>query len=234
MTGDKILVVDDDPKVIQAVKMILKDYEIIEFQQGLKALDFLKQPNEVSLVLLDIYMQDVNGLEILDKLRKVNSEVAVIVMTAFGSKDVIIEALRSRADDFLEKPFDVTELRDKIRLILKEKSFYGGIAPSDRFGRMKRLIEKNCEKISLEHLAGEMSLSPKYISRMFRKLNDDSFRDYKLKLRISRAKTLLKSSAYPVHQIAEMLGYLNAESFMRIFKRMTGDTPTAYRKRFQE
>src|SRR3990167_2098322 len=76
-----------------------------------------------------------------------------------------------------------------------------------------------------------MCLSPKYVSRMFNKTHGASFRDYKVKVKLDLAKNLLKKTSFSVNKIAFDLGYQNAESFMRIFKRVSKVTPTQYRKK---
>jgi len=234
MLSDKIVVIDDDPKVIQAIKMILREYEIYEFHDANKAIDYLKRPNEFSAVLLDIYMKEVNGIDILKEIKGMEKKMPVIIMTAFGSKDIVLEALRGKADDFIEKPFNVAELRDKIRALLKTQSHFQNLDRHNRMERIKRFIERNCDNISLEHIAEELCLSPKYISRLFRSHDIGCFRDFKVKVKIDKAKSLLSESSFTVCQIADMLGYQNAESFMRIFKRTTQLTPTQYRVKYRK
>ncbi|MCA9399635.1 MAG: helix-turn-helix transcriptional regulator, partial [Candidatus Omnitrophica bacterium] len=68
---------------------------------------------------------------------------------------------------------------------------------------------------------------------LFNKQNETSFRRYKLNVKIDIAKALLKNSGLMVYEISNQLGYQNPESFMRIFKRETGLTPSGYREKFQ-
>jgi YesN/AraC family two-component response regulator len=225
------MIIDDDPKVSKALELIFREYEILEFQDPQKGLEFLQKPNEVPLVLLDVYIGEINGIDILNQIKALNKNIAVIVMTAFGTKDVAVEALRGHADDFIDKPFEVSELRDKVRAILKEKSYLQNADHENHVDRIKRFIERSPESISLRHVADELCLSPKYISRLFKEKSNGGFRDYKVTVKMNRAKELLAKSSYTVSQISDKLGYQNPESFMRIFKRTTKNTPSQYRNK---
>ncbi|MFT5388317.1 MAG: DNA-binding response OmpR family regulator, partial [Candidatus Omnitrophota bacterium] len=106
MLSEKILVVDDNPRVIQSLKLGLEEYEIKDFNSGEAVLDYLRKPNLINLVMLDIMMPGIDGLTTLQEIKKINKDIAVIMMTGFSSKDVAIEALRLHADDYVEKPFN--------------------------------------------------------------------------------------------------------------------------------
>lgn len=233
MLSEKIVVIDDDARIIKSLELALSEYEIIGFTDCQKGLNFLQKPNLIQLVLLDVMMPEMDGLSLLQEIRKFNKDVAVIIMTAYGSKDVAIQALRHNANDFVEKPFDFTELKDKIRALLKEKlQFHDYKDEHSRYvERIKSFIERNYKNATLESIADEICLSPKYISRFFNKKNNENFREYKLKIRIDKAKSLLEKSHLNVSEIAIELGYQNPESFMRIFKRTTQLTPMQYRKK---
>jgi len=76
-----------------------------------------------------------------------------------------------------------------------------------------------------------VSLSPKYLSRVFKDVTGTGFMEYKLKIKIDKAKELLKGTGSTISEISDKLGFMNPESFMRIFKKVTGATPTKFRKR---
>jgi YesN/AraC family two-component response regulator len=234
MIFEKIVVIDDDHRVIKSIKLALTEYEIIDFSSGEKALEFFRRPHDVSLVLLDVMMPGMNGLNVLYEIKKLNKDITVIIMTAYGSQDIAIQALRNRADDFMEKPFTIDDLKDKIKSHLRERGdvFTAGRDQNDQVDRIKRFIDRNLSNVSLEYIAEEMCLSPKYVSRMFNKISGSSFRNYKVKMKIDLAQSLLKKTLLSINKIAYDLGYQNPESFMRIFKRMTKYTPTQYRKKY--
>lgn len=118
MISEKLVVIDDDPKISQAIKLILHEYEVISFEEVQRALDFLRK-HAVNMVFLDVFIKNINGFDVLREIKEWDENIAVVMMTGFGSKELFLEALRRRADDFIEKPFDVVELRNKTKTILK-------------------------------------------------------------------------------------------------------------------
>ena len=233
MISEKIVVIDDDPRIIKIIKLSFPEYEIIEFNNGEDALTYLRKPNDINIVLLDFMMPGMDGISVLSEIKKFMSNVGVIFMTGYGSKDVVLDALRNHADDFVEKPIQMPELKEKIHSILREKLHSQNLRKdkNNQVGRIKHFIERNCNNVNLEYIADEMCLSPKYVSRFFNQNNELSYRDYRLQIKMDRAKSLLTTTHLDVCEIAIELGYQNPESFMRIFKRMTKMTPTQYRKK---
>ncbi len=232
MISEKIVIIDDDPRIGKSVKLAFPEYEILEFRNGLDALQFLRKPNFVNVVLVDYMMPHMDGISVLAEIKKIKKDIGVILMTAYGSKEVAVEALRHHADDFIEKPIQMPELKEKIKLLLRDKLYTQNIG-KDKEGqveRIKRFVDRNYNNVKLGFIADEMCLSSKYVSRLFNQKNDSSFRDYKVKVKIDHAKSLLTKTHLNIYEIAIQLGYQNPESFMRIFKRITKLTPTQYRK----
>ena len=235
MLSEKIVVIDDDPKVIKSIKMILTGYEILDFQQAQQALDYLRQPHVINLVIVDVMMPGVDGLMALEEIKRIDQKIAVIMMSAYATKDIAIQALQAHADDFIEKPFSREELQEKVRRLLREKLPKKQTSQAaERIERIKRFVNRNCQNATLEFIAREMCLSPKYISRIFNKKSGISFREYKLNVQMEKAKSLLQEADLNVNEISLELGYQNAESFMRIFKRLNKMTPSQYREQVKK
>lgn len=232
MLSEKIIVVDDDPRVIQSLKLSLSEYEIIDFTDSQKAVSFFQRPHDINLVLLDVMMPGIDGLSVLEEIRKTNKDTIVIVMTAYATQDVAVQALRQHANDFIEKPFNAEDLKDKIHGFLRERLYFNKDATDKgyRVERIKSFIRRNYNEVSLNIIADEMCLSPKYVSRMFREQTGKSYRDFHVEVKMDAAKSMLKDTAFNVDEISYKLGYQNPESFMRIFKRLTKLTPTQYRE----
>ena len=233
MISEKIVVIDNDPRIIKSIKLAFPEYEFIDFNNGEDALTYLKTPNNINVVLLDFMMPKMDGISVLSEIKKHMSHIGVILMTGYGSKDIILDALRNHADDFLEKPIQMPELKDKLRFLLRERMHVQNLRKdkNNQVDRIKRYIERNCTNVKLDYIANEMCLSPKYVSRFFNQNNELNYREYRLQVKIDRAKVLLTDTHLNVCEIAIELGYQNPESFMRIFKRMVEITPTQYRKK---
>ncbi|MFA5339290.1 MAG: DNA-binding response regulator [Candidatus Omnitrophota bacterium] len=146
-----------------------------------------------------------------------------------------IEALKARADDYMEKPVGIARLKETVEGLLEARRGEGGVNEQGLKGKIekvKRFMERNWyKKITLNEAAGAVCLSPKYLSRIFKENIKKGFSDYKLELKIGKAKELLKKGDYNVNQISERMGYENTESFIRQFKKLAGYTPTEYRKK---
>ena len=93
-------------------------------------------------------------------------------------------------------------------------------------------IHENLDQVpSIEEMSRLCSLSPSYFSRTFRKAMDESFVGYVNRIKIERAVEMLKTGNKSVNYIAAKLGYTDASYFIKVFKRYTGTTPLAYRRR---
>ena len=106
-----ILVVDDELSILESFRMILKEnYRVLTAIDGLKALEILR--NEcVNLVILDIMLPGMSGLEVLSEIRKIDKDVEVIMVTAVKAVKTAIEAMKLGASDYIIKPFDVEEIK---------------------------------------------------------------------------------------------------------------------------
>jgi YesN/AraC family two-component response regulator len=234
MEREKILVVDDEKVIREIFINAFSEYNVITAATGGEALTILSRPNDIDLVVLDVMMPDVKGTELLREVKRINSDYKVIILTGFSSKEVAVEALRSDADEYIEKPFDIEEVKDIFQRLLGRNSFIeegvGNI--EEKIIRAQRFIKRNYNKpIHLIDVSQEIFLSPKYFSRIFKGKTGRSFNEYRLELRIEIAKQFLERGSHTVSQIAYKVGYQNPDSFMKMFKQCTGFTPSQYRMR---
>lgn len=121
MTGESILVVDDEPNVVKScVKMLqLEGFNVQGATHGGEAID-LYQSKGFDLVLTDLKMPDTDGLEVLTAIRQHDPRASVVIFTAYGTKENVVEALRLGAREFLEKPLDTRTLVATVRRILEQ------------------------------------------------------------------------------------------------------------------
>ena len=110
----RILVVDDDNMNLVRTKMILgKEYDVSLAASGIEALDILKNEKE-DLVLLDIDMPGMNGMETFEKIKQFPFETPVIFLTASGLKEDVVSAIELGAVNYLKKPFKPQELLRRV------------------------------------------------------------------------------------------------------------------------
>ncbi len=226
----KILFVDDNKDLAANFKLWFGDYDVISAASAEEALALLKKPNELRLVILDVHLPGMDGLAALEKIKKLAPGTPVIITTGYSTKDIAIHALTARADNYVEKPFDIKTMRAAI-----EKELHGGCAPGDldmagKIEHVRGFIEGNCfKKITLRDAAEVVFLTPKYLSRVFREKIGMGFSEYKLKFKMEQAKKLLQAPGSTVKQVSARLGYANAESFIRQFEKIVRLTPSCYR-----
>src|SRR5690606_20225601 len=97
-------------------------YAVMTAQNGREALDLLRQPGRrIDLLLSDIRMPDMSGVEVLREAKAIDRDLIVFMMTAFASTDTAVEAMRLGAVDYFTKPFNVDELRLKVRQHLEAR-----------------------------------------------------------------------------------------------------------------
>jgi two-component system response regulator MprA len=122
----RILIADDDRAVRDALRRALSlgGYEVVLAQGGQEALDAVANSTHDAIVL-DIGMPDVDGLEVCRRLRRAGDRVPILMLTARDAVSDRIEGLDAGADDYLVKPFDVGELRARIRALLRRSNGVG-------------------------------------------------------------------------------------------------------------
>ena len=142
---EKILIVDDERLVRQSLEKGLSEqgYLAISADRGRAAIALVEEESP-DLVLLDLRLPDFNGIEVLNRLREVDKNLTVLIMTAYGSIDTAIAATRSGAYDYLTKPFDLETILLAVRQALeastlKKKVAYFRTQENVRFG-LHRLV----------------------------------------------------------------------------------------------
>ena len=233
--SDNILLVDDDKEFRSEFRGCFGEYEIAEASTAEEALAFLKKPNKIDLVILDVQMPGMGGLKALCKVRAAAPAAAVIIMTAYSSKDVVLQALRGEASNYIEKPFDVEKARAIIESSLaktrgeEETALAGG---KGKVENIKNFLRRNClKKVRLRDAAAAVFLSPKHLSRIFKVYSGVGFNEFYLKCKMEKAREMLSGTSYSVDHISLKLGYQNTASFIRQFKKMCGTTPARFRAR---
>jgi PAS domain S-box-containing protein len=120
--NERVLLVDDEPEIIQFCTRILKDhgYDLVSVDSGQKAIAQLRQ-RAFDLLVTDIKMPDVDGLKVLRVAKEVDPEIAVVMITGYGTLENAVEALRAGARGFVIKPFTSQELLDATQEVLGKR-----------------------------------------------------------------------------------------------------------------
>ena len=123
--AEKILVVDDEEIIRESLSYILRKekYEVEEARNGRIAFEMLKE-SSYDLMITDLEMPEMKGIELLDELKKVNLQTNTIVITAYGSMETAIAALRSGASDYILKPVEFDELLIKVKKLFEVRDLH--------------------------------------------------------------------------------------------------------------
>lgn len=122
MDNFRILVVDDELLIRDLLYdfFTTKGWEITVADGGQKAIDYLKN-QEFDVVLTDLKMPDIDGMDLTGRIRNLYQEVPVVIMTGYPSLETALEALRFKVDDYIIKPFNVNQLFKVVQRVAQEK-----------------------------------------------------------------------------------------------------------------
>ena len=152
MRGKRILIVDDEPNVVKSCARILEleGFEVRGVTGGAEAIDLYKS-DHFDLALVDLKMPDVDGLQVLAALKEYDADTAVVIFTAYGTKENVVEALRLGACEFLEKPLSAKTLVATVRRIL-ERGNSAAVRGNLRTLSLPSIIQINCRERNRAHL----------------------------------------------------------------------------------
>jgi DNA-binding response OmpR family regulator len=140
-----ILVAEDDPisRELICTRLSRWGYDVIATQDGCEAMSVLREKDAPALGILDWMMPGMDGLEICRRVREVNRQVYLILLTARGTKHDIVEGLNAGADDYLIKPFDKDELRARILVGLRtmNRQATDAVRPGNCFPEARRSVD---------------------------------------------------------------------------------------------
>ncbi len=121
----KIIVVDDDQSIIDAVKTALetrKEYEVFSASSGEEALEIFRK-HDIDIGFLDIKMPGMNGIELLKKVKEESPQTHIIMMTAYATVDSAVEAMREGAEDYIRKPFEIGDIKSTVLSAIEDIEF---------------------------------------------------------------------------------------------------------------
>lgn len=131
-----ILVVDDEAVIRDLCARALKGYRVLQAGDGEEALRLFEKGG-VDVILTDVMMPKMNGLDLLRRLKELEPTIVVIVMTGYAEKDIILNALKADADDFITKPLNILQLKTAVDKALDKKALKEEIANLKSMDRLK-------------------------------------------------------------------------------------------------
>jgi YesN/AraC family two-component response regulator len=246
----KILMVEDD-KALRFVYSKMKVWSNSGFviakeaSNGKEALDILK--TEVfDLIVSDIRMPFTDGIEMLGEIKKRGIDTAVVFISSYDDFEYARQGLVLGAFDYILKPVKentIHEVLERLKTVLNKNSEL----PSHIANAVKamnvdidnnKLLRQVCEymakkddlSVTMDDVAANLNINKDYMGKLFKAQSGITFNKFCSLLKVEYAKELLNTGNYKAYQISEMLGYSSVDYFTRIFKDITGKTPSDYKK----
>ena len=251
----KLMVADDEPLIRRGIKQLidlssLRIKEIYEASNGEEALKVFEE-FKPEIVLMDINMPKIDGLSVAKKIKAINPDTKIAIITGYNYFDYAQSAIKIGVEDYILKPIsrkDVSEIivklvnslhkRKKDREIEKilEKITIGDFQEDIPQKNYKILIQNIIEEsytdsqFTLSTLSEKLELSLGYLSTILKKYFGIPFQDYILQKRMEKAKLLLLTTELKNHKIAEQIGFEDVNYFITKFKKYYKITPKQYRE----
>ncbi|MDX1910067.1 MAG: response regulator transcription factor [Saprospiraceae bacterium] len=159
----KVLLVEDEPKMVRSLKKGLEEHLIqVDAASDGAAGSRLAEANEYAVIISDVMMPEMNGLDMLRKLRESGNQTPVLLLTALDQTDEKVTGFEAGADDYLTKPFEFRELLMRVRALARRPQQYQSAPAILRFAD----IEMNLEKKELLRGGQRIQLTPREFALM--------------------------------------------------------------------
>lgn len=237
----KILIIDDEPKIRNGLSNLLTRREGWEvagaYENAADALKYLAV-NQVDVMITDIKMPEISGLELIARIRERDKKTAIIILSGYSNFQFAQRAIELGVSRYLTKP---TNPRELICVLEEtEKKLGGKQEKEEDSGKIPNLFVQKAadyiklnysEKISIKEIADQLYLSTNYLSELFKKHTGKTISEYLTEYRLEKACQLLDHAEYRVGDVSGMVGIHDGRYFSNMFKKKYGMTPTEYRNR---
>lgn len=243
----KMMIIDDEPIIRKGIKESIEwdnyGVEIVaEARNGKNALAKINK-TQPDIIITDIRMPEMNGLQMAEELRKNNQETKIIVLSGYDKFEYAKRSISLNVAEYLLKPFGAEELVNIILRLIKDiKKEKDGekhelnnqsqeLSYSQTINKAIKYVQNNYqEEITLDIIANKVFVTPNYFSRIFKEEVGENFTSWVNKYRIAQAKKLIKeNNEMKFYQIAEAVGFNDYKYFSTIFKKCTEMTPSEYK-----
>lgn len=241
----KVFLADDELWVTIGVKKLIEKtglpFQVIgEAMNGIMALEAIieKKPD---VLITDIRMPGYDGLELAEQLKARQQDIKVILLSGYADFEYARKALRLGTFEYLLKPVKYEQLEETLQKLLDELESEGKVPEGSgleevNISVIREIVQEiqgnYTENITLTQLAERYNISVSHLSSLIKEELGVSYVDYITTKRIQKAKELLTASRLSVNEVGEEVGYKDYYYFNKVFKKITGITPSKYRKSF--
>lgn len=244
----KVVVVEDEALVRRGIVLTVDwagvDCAVVgEAADGVEGLELIRSVRP-DLIVTDIKMPRLDGIEMVRRLREEGCRAHVILLTAYSDFTYAQAAVKLGAVDYLLKPFQDGELEEAVNRLRQR------VAPAEapaagkeisEEGKSKYVMEAlryiaghyNDPEISVSSVARDLGISEGHLSHVFKKETSRTLGSYLTDYRIHKAMELLKDCRNKVYEVADRVGYRDITYFSSTFKRVVGVSPSEYQKQQQ-
>lgn len=242
------MVIAEDETIIREGLAMMVDWEklgfeiVACFEDGVEVIEYARE-NEIDVVLTDVKMYEVSGLDVARWMVEYQPNVIVVIISGYKEFDYVKEAIRSNVLDYILKPIDAEEILRVFQLV-KEKldKSKKSTGRAEEKGQQKlsadHMIERAvayidahiCEELTVESIAENVYMSRSHFARKFKECTGNSVMDFVIARRIEKAKEMIRSGERSQKKIAAAVGYYELQYFQRSFKKYTGFTVTEYQR----
>jgi two-component system response regulator YesN len=250
----QVMIVDDEPNTLDMLAEYVQaadlGFHVVAKAMGAEDALFYFKMSSPDLLITDIKMPVTDGLSLLQQMRGAGWNGEAAIVTGHGDFGYAQQAIRLNVFEYILKPFfpeDITALLTRTRELLKRE--HGKTKPRDEMQHLQEaetpeadgwlptfilqamafIKENYAEAITLTQVARKVSVNPVYLSSSFTKYCGENFLEYITNYRIAKSKELLAKTNLQIQEVANEVGYTDIAYFSRIFRRVTGLTPSAFR-----
>ena len=235
----KLVLVDDEYYAIEGMKQMLdwSEYDISIVGTAADGTEGLELIREVSpdIVIADIRMQELDGLEMIRILREEGFKGKIIIISGYQRFEYAQTAIDYKVDKYFTKPLDLEEFKLVIQNLVAElredKDEPRPFMPELLKAVVDEIDLRYTEDIQLSSLAEKYYCSTSYLSKLFKRYLNMNYVDYVKKRRIEKAKEILKQTNMSIDEIVDAVGWKSTKRFRETFKRYEGISPNEYRRR---
>jgi len=239
-----VMLVDDEALLMNSLERHIAEINpsfkvVSRSSDGENALVQLKR-NNIHLVITDIKMPVVNGLQLVEKIHKEYPHILAIIVTGYADFEYARNALKHGVFDYLLKPISPSELEDTLgKANIQLQTLYQLEEETSLIGKDAKQIveyalfyirEHYMNEIDFKNFANTMGFSPSYLTKLFNRHVGESPIRYLTRLRINEAKRLLLDTNLPIQKVGEKVGYPDQFHFSKTFRKIVGKNPKSYRE----
>ena len=257
----KLLIVDDEELICSGIKSMITRMEHSFIERVFTATE-LYEANKIiqnikpEIIITDIRMPEINGLQLAEDTLKINPDCRFIVLSGYDDFTYAKRALKFGAVDFLLKPASMSELQLALNKAANQISYQKNLKEQqDRWERSlrhkendsdningaddrtiigiaKKYVRQNYKKnIDMAVVTNIVSMNYSYFSKLFKAQTGMTFSEYVTSVRMEEAKKMLDNPVNKIYEISESVGYENSKYFSKVFKVYFGLSPEQYRNK---